>query len=103
MRRAYQSPYSAADCGPQWFHMPSLASANQSGMWYAASDSRVPLNGPGAMEGRGAVKAGVEACAWTRNCHNGELTPAAVARADVCRNLRRVNVLFILNSLCTSV
>src|ERR1035441_275133 len=74
--------------------MPSFASANQSGIWYAASDSRDPLNGPDAMAGRGAVIAGAEACARARDWHNGELTPAAV-RADVCRNLRRENVFFM--------
>src|SRR6266700_3546861 len=47
--RAYQSPASAADCGPQCAQMPNLASRNQSGMRYAASDSRVGLKMPGSV------------------------------------------------------
>ena len=31
MLRAYQSPYSTLDCGPQWAQMPNLASRNQAG------------------------------------------------------------------------
>jgi hypothetical protein len=32
MLRAYQSPSSIADCGPQCAQMPNLASRNQSGI-----------------------------------------------------------------------
>lgn len=46
MLRAYQSPYSAADCGPQCAQIPNLASRYQSGICHCRSDSRVPLNGP---------------------------------------------------------
>src|SRR5664279_3325424 len=49
MLRAYQSPYSIADWGPQCAQMPNLASRYQSGTCHSRSDSRVPLNGPGAM------------------------------------------------------
>ncbi len=33
MLRAYQSPSSMADCGPQCDQMPNFASRNQSGIW----------------------------------------------------------------------
>src|SRR5437764_11327300 len=46
MLRAYQSPSSAADCGPQCAQMPNFASRNHSGTLYELSDSRVPVNGP---------------------------------------------------------
>ena len=45
MLRAYQSPSSMADCGPQCDQMPNFASRNQLGTWYACSDSRVGANG----------------------------------------------------------
>src|ERR1019366_4987583 len=51
MFRAYQSPYSGADCGPQCAQIPNLASRNHSGTRYVWSDSRVAWNGPGAMLG----------------------------------------------------
>src|ERR1035441_8287062 len=51
MLRAYQSPSSAADCGPQWAQIPNLASRNHSGTWYACSASRVPLKGPFSISG----------------------------------------------------
>src|SRR5579872_2440006 len=44
--RAYQSPYSIADWGPQCAQMPNLASLYQSGTCHSRSDSRVPLKGP---------------------------------------------------------
>src|SRR5215469_18186868 len=65
MLRAYQSPASAADCGPQWAQMPNLASRNQSGARYASSDCRVPLNGPsaiGGISGASAPKAAGASC-----------------------------------------
>src|ERR1035438_872045 len=49
MLRAYQSPYSMADCGPQWAQIPNLASRYHSGTCHCLSDSRVPLKGPGAI------------------------------------------------------
>src|ERR1017187_4596713 len=51
MLRAYQSPYSAADWGPQWAQMPNLASRYQLGTRYSLSDSRVLLKGPAAIWG----------------------------------------------------
>src|SRR5438874_392272 len=48
--RAYQSPASTADCGPQCAQMPNLASRNHSGIWYLRSDARVPSNGPLSIE-----------------------------------------------------
>src|SRR5512133_3199610 len=54
MLRAYQSPYSIADCGPQCAQMPNLASRYHSGTSHWRRDSRVPLNGPGAI-GRSGV------------------------------------------------
>src|SRR5450631_534733 len=53
MLRAYQSPYSIADWGPQCAQMPNLASRYQSGACHSRSDSRVPLNGPGATSSAG--------------------------------------------------
>src|SRR5271157_658720 len=44
--RAYQSPASMADCGPQCAHMPNLASRNHSGISYLLKDARVPSKGP---------------------------------------------------------
>jgi hypothetical protein len=38
MLRAYQSPNSMADCGPQCAQMPNLASRYHSGIRYASSD-----------------------------------------------------------------
>src|SRR5215210_2224279 len=76
--RAYQSPYSVADCGPQCAQMPNLASRNQEGTRYALSDSRVPLNGP--------------------DCIGGTASPVAKARAPfragtaAASNLRRVRL-----------
>src|ERR1035438_9693678 len=49
MLRAYQSPYSGADCGPQCAQIPNLASRYQAGTCHVLSDSRVPLKGPGAI------------------------------------------------------
>ena len=49
MLRAYQSPCSGTHCAVQWFHIPNLASRNQSGVVQAVSDSHVGLKGPGAM------------------------------------------------------
>src|SRR5208282_3083810 len=46
MFRAYQSPSSMADCGPQCAQMPNLASRNHSGTSYLLSDVRVPSKGP---------------------------------------------------------
>src|SRR5438046_10611141 len=46
MLRAYQSPASGADCGPQCAQMPNLASRNHSGTWYFSSEPRVPSKGP---------------------------------------------------------
>src|SRR5579872_2417930 len=51
MLRAYQSPYSGADCGPQCAQMPNFASRNHSGTRYDFSESRVASNGPEAIEG----------------------------------------------------
>src|SRR5664279_2923947 len=56
MLRAYQSPYSIADCGPQCAQMPNLASRYQSGACHPRRDSRVPLNGPGAMSSAGPAE-----------------------------------------------
>ena len=53
MWRAYQSPYSTADCGPQWAQMPNLASRYHSGICHSRSDERVALNGPGAISRAG--------------------------------------------------
>src|SRR4051812_37837511 len=44
--RAYQSPASTADCGPQCAQIPNFASRNQSGIWYFRSDTRVLSKGP---------------------------------------------------------
>src|SRR5579862_5911799 len=44
--RAYQSPSSMADWGPQCAQIPNLASRNQSGISYLLSDARVPSKGP---------------------------------------------------------
>src|ERR1017187_3583952 len=55
MLRAYQSPYSAADCGPQCAHMPNLASRYHAGTCHSLSDSRVPLKGPGVIAGKSAA------------------------------------------------
>src|SRR4029079_7807207 len=52
MFRAYQSPASTEDCGPQCAQMPNFALRNQSGTCQPASDSRLGLKGPGAMPGR---------------------------------------------------
>jgi hypothetical protein len=62
-------------------------------MWYAEKESRDPLNGPRAIGE--TVEAEDAACARMRDCHRGELTPAAAANADVSRNLRRVSVRFM--------
>src|ERR1035438_7488627 len=51
MLRAYQSPYSADDCGPQCAHSPNFASRNHSGIRYACRDSGGALNGPAAISG----------------------------------------------------
>src|ERR1700682_2581875 len=51
MLRAYQSPYSMEDWGPQWDQMPNLASVNQAGKREAWRDTRVPLKGPGVTSG----------------------------------------------------
>src|ERR1017187_357626 len=59
MLRAYQSPYSTADCGPQCAQMPNFASRYQSGICHSRSDSRVPLKGPGAM-----VRSGLAETSW---------------------------------------
>src|SRR5579863_2174740 len=48
MLRAYQSPASTADCGPQCAQIPNFASLNHSGISYARSDARVPSKGPSA-------------------------------------------------------
>src|ERR1035441_7573578 len=56
MLRAYQSPASAADCGPQWAQMPNLASRNHSGTWYCRSDSRVASKGVAALVRTGAAR-----------------------------------------------
>jgi hypothetical protein len=85
MLRAYQSPCSGTHCADQWFHMPNLASRNQSGVVQAVSDSHVGLKGPGAMWtgwcgpwGTGA------ACASRLRAENLEARAAAgaAARAD---------------------
>src|SRR5208337_2443318 len=47
--RAYQSPYSMADCGPQCAQMPNLASRNHSGISYLLKDARVPSKGPSSI------------------------------------------------------
>src|SRR5580698_7174936 len=52
MLRAYQSPYSAADCGPQWAQMPNLASRNHWGISYDWSASTEPAKGPFAISGK---------------------------------------------------
>src|SRR5208282_4522533 len=44
--RAYQSPASMADCGPQCAQMPNLASRNHAGISYLLKDARVPSKGP---------------------------------------------------------
>src|SRR5512135_2929602 len=47
MLRAYQSPASGSHCGPQWAHMPNLASRNHSGVWYWLDrDCQSGWNGP---------------------------------------------------------
>src|ERR1035438_8794811 len=56
MLRAYQSPSSAADCGPQCAQMPNLASRNHSGTWYCRSDSRVASKGVAALVRTGAAR-----------------------------------------------
>ena len=94
MFRAYQSPISGADCGPQCAQMPNLASRNHSGHWYCLSDSLVGWNGPGAIKPASAIVAGAGAAARARDCHRGALTPAAAANAEVLRNLRRVSLGF---------
>jgi hypothetical protein len=50
--RAYQSPSSAADCGPQCAQMPNLASLNHSAIRYAFSPSTDPSKGPLAISGK---------------------------------------------------
>src|SRR5579872_731208 len=52
MFRAYQSPASTADCGPQCAQIPNFASRNQSGILYARRDALEASNGPLAIEGR---------------------------------------------------
>src|SRR5580700_4803789 len=56
MLRAYQSPASGADCGPQCAHMPNFASRNHSGTWYCFSDSRVASKGVAALVKDGAAR-----------------------------------------------
>src|SRR5580698_2702975 len=56
MLRAYQSPASAADCGPQCAQMPNLASRNHSGTWYARNDSRVASKEVSALMRAGEAK-----------------------------------------------
>src|SRR5579872_5611164 len=65
MLRAYQSPYSGADSGPQCAQIPNLASRNQSGTRYSCRLSRVALNGPGAITGASwaCIKRAVNAAA----------------------------------------
>src|ERR1700722_19479019 len=46
MLRAYQSPCSTPDCGPQCDQIPHFASPYQAGISYFWSDSWVPANGP---------------------------------------------------------
>src|SRR6476620_7468620 len=55
MLRAYQSPASTADCGPQCAQIPNFASRNHSGIWYVRSDARVPSKGPLLMDERSVV------------------------------------------------
>src|ERR1035441_744885 len=71
--RAYQSPASAADWGPQWAQMPNLASRNQLGMWYSLSDSRVAWKGPAAIWGSSSA---------ARASFNAGTPPASIAKAD---------------------
>src|ERR1039458_4673170 len=71
--RAYQSPASAADWGPQWAQMPNLASRNQLGVWYSLSDSRVAWKGPAAIWGNSS--------AARASLHAGT-PPASIAKAD---------------------
>src|SRR5580765_4962912 len=52
MFRAYQSPASTEDCGPQCAQMPNFALRNQSGTCQAASDSRLGLKGPDQIRER---------------------------------------------------
>src|SRR6202140_2733221 len=49
MLRAYQSPASTDDCGPQCAQMPNFASRNHSGTWYLESDWAFGWNGPAAI------------------------------------------------------
>jgi hypothetical protein len=51
-------------------------------MWYALSEARLPLNGPGAIAGSGA------------------LVQAAASNADFPRDLRHVNRLAVACSSC---
>src|SRR5271165_3830040 len=77
MLRAYQSPSSGTDCGPQCAQMPNLASRNQSGHLYCLSDSQVGLNGPSAMV-LSPVVAGLASAACT-------FVEATSAQADAMR------------------
>jgi len=46
MLRAYQSPCSTPDCGPQCDQMPNFASPYHAGISYFVSESTLPVNGP---------------------------------------------------------
>src|ERR1700722_67845 len=49
MLRAYQSPASTLDCGPQCAQMPNLASLNQAGKREAWSEVGAAVKGPAVM------------------------------------------------------
>src|SRR5215217_4399379 len=74
--RAYQSPASTADCGPQCAQMPNLASRNHSGIWYFRSDARVPSNGPLSIGIVSLRTVGLEKAEAGFNCKAG--TPKAI-------------------------
>src|SRR5579872_5769711 len=73
MLRAYQSPYSGADCGPQCAQMPNLASRYHAGTCQSFSDSRVPWNGPGVISSdspaaRASFRAGADPASKPMAC-----------------------------------
>src|SRR5262245_20874464 len=86
MFRAYQSPASTEDCGPQCAQIPNFAFRNQSGTCQAASEARVGWNGPGAIGGRWPTAEELGAARASRRARG----PNAAEAARDWRRARRV-------------
>src|ERR1700693_4637707 len=100
MLRAYQSPYSTADCGPQCAQIPNLASRYQSGTCQLRSDSRVPLNGPETISRSVFDGPGVTACAT--DLRDNTIAGAPAIRDRVFRLLIFIRLLSVAFWICCS-